>query len=46
MEIYRTFYKFLDDPEEYSRMSQRENPYEDCTAAKQIADILGNFDLN
>ena len=38
--IYRNFKLLLDDPFEYSKMSNASNPYGNGFACKQIADIL------
>lgn len=38
--IYQNFQRLLDDPEEYTKMSNASNPYGDGFACKRIADIL------
>ncbi len=38
--IYASFKQLLEDPAEYSRMSEASNPYGDGFACKRIADIL------
>lgn len=38
--IYRTFTLLLDNPDEYTKMSNAANPYGDGFASKRIADIL------
>ncbi len=38
--IYTSFKQLLEDPAEYSRMSEASNPYGDGFACKRIADIL------
>ena len=38
--IYRIFTLLLDNPDEYTKMSNAANPYGDGFASKRIADIL------
>ena len=38
--IYKAFKQLLEDPVEYTRMSEASNPYGDGFASKRIADIL------
>lgn len=40
--IYQNFKLLLEDPEEYTKMSNASNPYGDGFACKRIADILVN----
>lgn len=43
LEILREAEKLLQDPDEYTKMSQIANPYGDGTASKQIVDFLKNL---